>query len=228
MQAAKMESPEREPAPFPQNADPARKGLDQLGGYAPLTVQSGILTEGLVAAVNQAAGSNSGQSGPSSGDQPSSGTSAQSQSQTPPLGRPPHRRLVWTVVVVILIAVGAVLFLVFVPIPYQISGHATTAYCADCGPNYIVYVNISLPSNAQVGVTWDVVMSGPISGVQFAILTANSTPWVGCIDFPSDAGTCSFNTGSHGGAFWIFIVDYSEAAGVQTVNYSGSYSLPIL
>jgi hypothetical protein len=156
------------------------------------------------------------------------GTPAQGQDPTPPLGRPSRRRLGWTIATAILIALGAVLFLVFVPIPHWISGQATTAYCTGCGPNYVVYVNISFPSNAQVGVTWDVVKPGPISGVQFAIVTANPTPWVGCVSFASDSGTCSFDTGSHGGAYWIFIVDYSEAAGVQTVNYSGSYSLPIL
>jgi hypothetical protein len=54
MDAAIMTSREPEPVPVLQDADPARKGLYRLGGYAALTALVVILIEGLVIIIIEA------------------------------------------------------------------------------------------------------------------------------------------------------------------------------
>lgn len=66
-----MRSPEQQPAPVLPAADPARKGLYRLGGYAALIALAVIVIEGLVVIIIQAVWLNSGQFGPSFGGQPS-------------------------------------------------------------------------------------------------------------------------------------------------------------
>jgi hypothetical protein len=158
-------------------------------------------------------------------------TSGEPTAPDPERRRRVRRELILGLVVVVVALIAA---LALIPIHYGFSGTISTAGCLSCGDNASGFTGdgvpglqeLTFPDRASVTLHWQTTNDTNVSLWIYPTTGSINDSRGVCFSIGATSGECHFV--SDGGSYSILVADAEVAEPAETVEFSGSYTSPLL